>query len=201
MTEITQGSPEWLRLRAGKVTASKMSDVMAKGQGVTREKYKCKLAAERLTGKPIEGDFTTPAMKRGTELESEARELYSFQNDVDVIEVAIVPHQSIANALCSPDGLVGDGLIEIKCPDLSTHVGYLLERKIPRNYQLQMLWQMACTGRQYCDWVSYCPDLPPRQRLLVIRFMRDEDQISALEKAVIQFDMEVEDLVNKLRNL
>lgn len=196
---IQQGSLEWLALRAGKVSASRLSDVMAKGQGVTRDKYKCKLAAERLTGKPIETEFTNPAMKRGTELEPEARDLYSLLYDVDVAEVAIVPHPTIANALCSPDGMVDkDGLVEIKCPDLSTHIGYLLDRKIPRNYHLQMMWQMACTGMAWCDWVSYCPELPPKLKMLCIRLHRDEGEIKVLEQAVIQFDKEVEGLCEKL---
>jgi putative phage-type endonuclease len=199
---VIQGSGAWLAARAGMITASRMADMMAKGQGIVRDKYKCQLAAERLTGIPIANGFITPAMKRGTELEPEARYLYCIQNAADVVEVPFVKHPTIENALASPDGLIGgDGLIEIKCPDLSTHIGYLLDRKVPNGYLLQMMWQMACTGRAYCDFASYCPDLLPRLRLLVIRVDRDDGQIMALENAAIQFNEEIEALVTKLKEI
>lgn len=199
ITDIEQGTDDWLLLRNGKITSSKISDIMAKGDGKTRDKYRIQLAIERITGKPAGNTFKSAAMKRGNEHEPLAREHYEFVNDVDVQQVAFVLHQTLSNAGASPDGLVGDdGLLEIKCPDQSTHIEYLLSKKVPGKYLLQIQWQLACTKRLWCDFMTYSHDLPIHLRAMAIRVHRDEQKINELERAAIQFDNEIETLIKQL---
>jgi len=190
MTEIVQGSPEWHALRIGKVTASRVSDVIAKtktGWGASRANYMAELIAERLTGEPAE-KFTNAAMAWGTEKEPDARAAYEFFRDAQVSEIAFVDHPVIGMTGASPDGLVGDhGLVEIKCPNTATHLDTLLTQAIPSKYVTQMLWQMACTGRQWCDFVSYDPRLPETMSLFVKRVDRDDREIADLEAKVAEF--------------
>jgi len=190
MSEIIQGSPEWHALRIGKVTASRVSDVVAKtktGWGASRANYMAELIAERLTGEPAE-KFTNAAMAWGTEKEPDARAAYEFFRDAQVSEIAFVDHPVIGMTGASPDGLVGDhGLVEIKCPNTATHLDTLLTQAIPSKYVTQMLWQMACTGRQWCDFVSYDPRLPETMSLFVKRVDRDDREIADLEAKVAEF--------------
>jgi putative phage-type endonuclease len=204
MEQIVQGSPEWFAARLGKVTASRVADVIAKtktGWGASRANYMAELVAERLTG--ASGDkYSNAAMQWGTEQEPEARAAYEFRVGVDVLQVGFVPHPSLVMAGASPDGFVGDdGLVEIKCPNTATHIETLISQKIPGKYVTQMLWQMACTGRQWCDFVSYDPRLPPSMRLFVKRLERDVDQIQVLEKEVADFLAEVDTKVSQLEAL
>jgi len=199
--DAAQGSDEWLKIRSGKITASGISDMMSGGSGLTRQKYLTQLAVERMTGKSING-FKSAAMQRGTDLEPEAREAYEFDNLIDVLQSGFVDHPIIAHSGASPDGLVGDdGLVEIKCPDLHTHIGYILSAKVPTNYFLQMQWQMAVTGRQWCDFYSYNPDMPLHLKSFQVRVMRDEKLIKELEQAAVIFDAEIESLIQKLDKL
>ena len=195
MSEIIQGSPEWHALRIGKVTASRVSDVVAKtktGWGASRANYMAELIAERLTGEPAE-KFSNAAMAWGTEKEPDARAAYEFFRDAQVVEIAFIDHPSIGMTGASPDGLVGDhGLVEIKCPNTATHLDTLLTQTIPSKYVTQMLWQMACTGRQWCDFVSYDPRLPEAMSLFVKRVDRDDKLIASLEKDVAEFLAELD---------
>ncbi len=204
MVEIVQGSPEWLAIRCGKVTASRVADVVAKtktGYGASRANYMAELIAERLTGAPAER-FTNAAMAHGTATEPEAREFYEFMAGVDVKQVAFVPHPAIAMSGASPDGLVGDdGLVEIKCPNTATHIDTLLSVTGPSRYMAQMQWQMACTGRQWCDFVSYDPRLPESMRLFTSRIVRDDPLIAELSDEVTKFLAELEAKVAALRAL
>lgn len=199
---IVQGSPEWHAERLGKVTASRMADVCARtksGWGASRKNYMAELVAERLTGTRADG-FTNAAMQWGTDQEPEARIAYEFYRDAAVAEVGFVPHPSIADTGASPDGLVGDdGLVEFKCPNTATHIETLLGGTVPEKYVLQMHWQMACTGRQWCDFASYDPRLPESMRLFVQRVPRDEATIATLEKDVVEFLTELRETVAKLR--
>lgn len=203
MADVEQGSPEWLALRLGKVTASRVADVVAKtkaGWGASRANYMAQLVAERLTG-TVTPAFTNAAMQHGTETEPEARTAYEFYCDVDVVQVPFVEHPTIADTGASPDGLVGsDGLVEIKCPNTATHIETLLGGTVPAKYVTQMLWQMACTGRKFCDFVSYDPRMPESMRLFVKRVERDDEQIKALEKDVADFLSEVREKVRDLRS-
>ncbi len=205
MDEIIQGSDEWKAMRCGKVTASRVADVIAKtksGWGASRFNYAAELIAERLTGVAAEG-FTNAAMQWGTDQEPSARMAYEFMQDVTVEQIAFVVHPSIADAGASPDGLVGEsGLVEIKCPNTATHIDTLIKQEIPAKYITQMMWQMACTGRKWCDFVSYDPRLPESMQLFVKRIDRDDKLIAELESEVTIFlDTEVITKVGALRQL
>ena len=187
---MIQGSPEWFEARRGNVGASSVYKVMAKGQGKTRRSYMDELLAEKL-GCVIEG-FTNAAMERGTELEPVARSQYEIERDAMVQEAGFIMHSTIAGFGASPDGLVGDdGLIEIKCPNTVTHLATLESGTIDGKYQWQMLAQMACTGRQWCDFMSYDDRMPDDLQSVIIRFDRDEKKISQMETEVSAFVAEL----------
>lgn len=204
MDNIEQGSLEWLKLRAGKVTASRVADVIAKtktGVSASRAKYAGELVAERLTGKPAER-YSNAAMAWGTEMEPEARSAYEYNRAAKVDQVAFVLHPTIGDSGASPDGLVGeDGLVEIKCPETHTHIETLLGQAVPAKYITQMQWQMACTGRAWCDFVSYDPRLPEPMRFFCKRVMRDDTLIGELEREVVAFLNEVRGTVAQLQRI
>jgi len=202
--DCTQGTPEWLAARMGKVGASRMADLTAKtktGWSASRANYAAELVAERLTGTPAE-KFTNAAMAWGTDHEAEARELYEFLHGASVAQVGLVLHPSIEMSCASPDGLIGnDGLLEIKCPSTATHLETLLGSEIDGKYLKQMQWQMACTERAWCAFASFDPRLPPEMQLHVRRIKRDDRFIAELEKDVSIFLSEVSETVEKLRAL
>jgi putative phage-type endonuclease len=204
MSDIIQGSDEWKQLRLGKVTASRVADMVARtksGYGASRANYAAQLIAERLTGQPAES-FTNAAMQHGTDTEPEARSAYEFYQGVTVEQVAFVPHPTIPDAGCSPDGLVGDdGMVEIKCPNTATHLDTLLGQSTPSKYIDQMQFQMSCCGRQWADFVSYDPRLPEHMRLFVRRVMRDDNRIAELETEAVLFLKEVDAKIIQLENL
>jgi len=204
MSDIIQGSDEWKALRLGKVTASRVSDVVARtktGYGAGRANYMAQLIAERLTGTPAES-YTNAAMQHGTETEPEARSAYEFYQGVNVKEVAFVPHPKIDQAGCSPDGLVGDdGLVEIKCPNTATHLETLLGQAVPSKYDAQMQFQMACTDRQWCDFVSYDPRMPENMRLFIKRVARDDKRIAELESEIAAFLLEMAVKLSELNSI
>lgn len=199
--EIMQGSDAWRQMRAGKVTASRVADVVARtksGPSASRANYMAQLICERLTGTPAE-TYTNAAMIHGTETEPEARSAYEFYEGVAVEQVAFIAHPKIDHAGCSPDGLVGaDGLVEIKCPQSATHLETLLGQAVPAKYIDQMQFQMACTGRKWCDFVSYDPRMPEHMRLFVRRVPRDDARIAHLETEVAGF---LRELTTKLAEL
>ena len=198
---IEQGTQEWFAARMGKVTASRVADVVAKtktGYGASRANYAGQLIAERLTGVVVEG-FTNEAMRWGTENEPEARTAYQFATDCDVEQVGFIPHPTITESGASPDGLIGDlGMLEIKCPNTSTHIETLRGRKVPEKYVTQIQWQLACTGRKWCDFVSYDPRMPEEMRLFVSRVQRDDKRIEELEGEVIGFLAEIDEAIKDL---
>lgn len=201
---VQQGSDAWKQLRLGKVTASRVADIMAKtktGWGASRANYLSELVTERLTNQPYE-QFTNAAMAWGTEQEPNARSLYALVKDVDVETVGIVQHPDIDEFLASPDGLVGDdGLIEIKCPNTSTALDYLMTETIPQKYILQMTAQLMCSGRSWCDFVSYDPRLPSEMQLFVKRFHRPDDKVLSEYLDLIKvFLVEVDTAVSELRS-
>ena len=198
---MEQQSAEWFAARIGRVTASRVADVIAKpksGYSASRANYLAELVAERLSGTRAEG-FTNSAMQWGTDQEPEARLAYEFRTDEEVEEVGFFQHPVIAMSGASPDGLVSDdGLIEIKCPNTATHIETLLTGIIPGKYETQMLWQMACTGRDWCDFASFDPRLPEAMRLYVKRFYRDNERIAELEDEVRTFLFELDTTVSRL---
>jgi putative phage-type endonuclease len=198
---MDQGTEEWFTIRIGKVTASRVADVIAKtktGYSASRDNYMAQLICERLTG--LKGEsFTNAAMQHGTETEPLARAAYEALKDVLVDEVGFVPHPTIEMAGASPDGLVGDdGLLEIKCPNTATHIETLISKVVPGKYNTQMQFQMACTGRQWCDFVSFDNRLPEMFQLFVTRVPRDEVFIRLIESEIVQFIAELDDKINKL---
>ncbi len=199
---IKQGTEEWHQIRLGKVTASRVSDVMSKiksGESAGRKNYKMDLVVERLTNTPT-SSFTNAAMAWGTETEPLARMAYEVHSGNFVETVAFIQHPSIEWFGCSPDGLIGsEGNLEIKCPNTSTHIDYLLAGVPPAKYVPQMQTQMACTGRLWTDFVSYDPRLPPELQLFVVRLDRDEAYIQQIEDEVKQFLDEVKQIYSQLK--
>ena len=199
-----QGTDEWKAERVGKVTASKLIDIIDRTKSgsftAKRNAYASQLAIERISGQPY--TFTpSSSMDWGTKMEPEARNAYRETVFEEVNEVGFIPHPSIIDAGASPDGLVGDdGLVEIKCPESHTHIGYVLDGQVPEKYIPQMQWQMACTGRQWCDFVSYDSRCPEGLRLFVKRLERDDIYISTAEETVRRFLAEVDVMVEKLKN-
>ena len=197
-----QRTDSWYQDRLGKATASRMGDLMAQtktGYGASRGNYMAELLIERLTGAPTEG-YQSPAMLRGIELEPAALAHYCFDTDLSVDMVGFINHPRIQMAGCSPDGLVGsEGLVEIKCPTSKTHLGTLLTGKVDVAYIDQMQFQMACTGRSYCDFVSYDPHQHETMQLRIIRVMRDDKAIDKIELEVTQFLIDVDATVDLLR--
>ena len=195
-----QGSPEWLSERAGKVTASMVSAVLMKPETAGFRDYQAQLVAEILTGKPQGSDYTNAAMQFGTEMEPLARSAYEAETGFSVDEVGFCQHPTIERAGASPDGLVGNsGLVEIKCPKVATHLAYLIAGVVPVGYKNQMMWQMACSGRDWCDFASFRPDLPEHLQLFIIRFKRDPARIIDLETAVVAFLDSVDKMLSQLK--
>jgi putative phage-type endonuclease len=205
---IEQRTEEWFQQRLGKVTASRISDVIAKtktGVSTSRQNYLIQLVSERLTGK--KGDsFVNQAMLDGIEREGAARELYERTRGVSVTEVGFFDHPTIAMSGASPDGAVNskeegkyDGLIEIKCPIETTHTNTLMSKSVPSKYIPQMQWQLACTGAKWVDFVSYNPNFPEELQLFVARVDRDDTYIAELEAEVVKFLDEVEQTILKLK--
>lgn len=201
---FVQGSVEWLQSRCGKVTASRLADVMAKtrnGYGASRANYLAQLVAERLTGTPADS-FTNAAMQWGIETEPQARREYEFTSNVEVVEAGFILHPAIPYAGASPDGLISDdGMVEIKCPNTATHIDTLISRNVPDKYIKQMMWQMACTGRQWNDFVSFDPRMPANLQLFVKRVPRDNKLITEMEFEVIKFLADVDKTIKQLQEV
>lgn len=187
---IPHGTEAWAHARIGKVTASRIADVVARtktGWGASRDNYMADLIAERLTGVAAEG-FKSAAMQWGTDTERQARIFYELIEGATVAEGGYLDHPTIPMAGASPDGFVGDdGLVEIKCPITKTHIETLRGGRVNGAYAKQMQWQMACTGRAWCDFISFDPRMPEDLRMIVQRVPRDGAVIADLEEAVVGF--------------
>ncbi len=199
---MQQRSEEWFAARVGKVTASRVADLMARtksGYSASRQNYMAELICERLTG--VKSDrFQSAAMQWGTDVEPQARAAYAFMADVEVVEVGLCDHPSIAMFAASPDGLVGsDGLVEIKCPNTATHIDTLLSATVPGQYITQMQAQMACTGRAWCDFVSFDPRLPAELQIWIRRVPRDDAAIASIEEETVAFLAELDGRIAALR--
>ena len=204
MSEIEQGSPQWFKQRCGKATGSRIADIVAKtksGYSASRDNYMAQLICERLTGAVAES-YSSPDMERGTEQEPFARAAYEQKTNLLVDEVSFIEHPSIPMTGASPDGLVGeDGLVEIKNPRTSTHIDTMLADKAPSKYIIQMQWQMAVTGRKWCDFVSFDSRMPDNLQLFIKRVERDDELIKELEAEVVKFLAEVDEKVEKLKSI
>lgn len=202
MIDIEQGTQEWKQIRCGKVTASRIADLMARtksGPSASRANYLAELLIERLTGVPTDG-YTNAAMQRGTDLEPSAREAYELSREMWVSEIGFVVHPRIKDSGASPDGLCGsDGLVEIKCMGGTNHLDVLLRGEIPDKYIKQMLWQMACCEREWCDFAAFHPGFPSDMQLFVKRVPRDDALIAEIEHEVSAFLAELESKVAQLQ--
>ena len=199
---MDQRTDEWFAARLGKVTASRVADVIAKtktGPSASRENYATQLVLERLTNKQAES-YTNSAMQWGTETEPMARQAYELKRGLFVNETGFVDHPTIEMCGASPDGLVGaDGLIEIKCPNSATHMETILNQKVPAKYIPQMMWQMSCTGRNWCDFVSFDPRFPENLQIFIERVTYDPTYVRMLELEITQFLDEITKKVEILR--
>lgn len=204
MSAIVQGSPEWFSARLGKVTASRVSDLLAKtksGYSTSRENYAIELALERITGARSEG-FSNAAMAWGVEQEPLARAAYEATTGAMVEEVGLIDHPCIPMCAASPDGLIeSDGMLEIKNPNSATHFRTLLSKRADPKYLNQIFWQLACSGRKWVDFVSYDSRMPEHAKLFVCRVHRDDALIAAMESEVIVFLGEVTAMVEQLNNM
>lgn len=195
---IEQGTPEWLDLRKGKVTASRVADILAttkSGPSASRQNYLIELALQRVTG-VVEPSYVNEAMQWGIDNEVLARVAYEVKTGNFVDQVPFIDHPSIDNFGCSPDGLIGvEGLCEIKCPNSATHWSYIKANEPPNKYYIQMQAQMACTQSKWCDFVSFDPRMPERSQLFIVRVLRDQNFIDEMEQAVKKFLSEVHEEV------
>jgi len=201
---VEQGSPEWFQMRLGKVTASRVADILAKtktGPSASRQNYLIELAIQRTTG-IIQESYSNSAMEWGTQTEPQARVAYEVATNNFVDKVAFIDHPSIKWFGCSPDGLVSDrGLLEIKCPNSATHWEYFKSKKPPQKYFIQMQAQIAVTNKDWCDFVSFDPRMPDRSQLLIVRIDRDEAFIAEMEAEIKKFLDEVEVEVNLMKGM
>ena len=201
---MEQRTDNWFTARLGKVTASRVADVIAKtkaGYSASRDNYATQLVLELLTGNVAES-YSNAAMQWGTDTEPLARSAYEHKRGLFVDEVGFIQHPKIHQSGASPDGLVSDdGLVEIKCPIQATHLETMLSQKIPQKYIPQMQWQMACTDRSWCDFVSFDPRFPEHLQLFVGRLERNDEYIAMLEEEVSKFLAEVNQKVEILRGL
>lgn len=199
---MKQRTDEWFQARLGKLTASRVADATARtrsGWGASRANYMAELVAERLTGAPAER-YINAAMQWGIDTEPAARDAYEFFSDNAVELVGFVDHPKIAMTGASPDGLVGDdGLVEIKCPNTATHIETLLGSKLDRKYVVQIQWQLECTGRQWCDFVSFDPRMPESMQFYRQRVERDDGLLKELREDVQTFLKELDSKVYMLR--
>ena len=196
--EVEQGSDSWLELRKGKVTASRVADVLAKtktGVSASRANYMIELALQRVTG-VIEPSFMNDAMQHGKDNEQTARTAFEVAHNVFVDQVAFVDHPTIKDFGCSPDGLINaDGIVEIKNPNSSTHWATIKANEIPNKYYIQMMAQLSCTGREWNDYVSFDSRFPDRSQLFVKRLHRDDKYIAEMESEIVKFLDEVNEEV------
>jgi len=201
---MDQRTPEWFAARLGKVTASRISDIIGKtqsGYSASRANYMALLICERLTGAAAES-YSNAAMQHGTDTEPMALSAYEAAQGVLVQAEGFVTHPSIEQSGASPDALVGDsGLLEIKCPNTATHLDTLLAKKMPSKHRPQVQWQMACTGRHWCDFLSYDPRLPERLQMFVVREVYDPVYVAGLETEVVKFLGEMESKIKELEKL
>jgi putative phage-type endonuclease len=203
--ELIQGSEDWFKVRMGKITASKLSDLMKKtkyGESTYKTRLRMELAIERITGKSASPNFMNQAMYDGVEREPDCRKLFEAVTQKEVALCGSFDHPTIPNTSASPDGLLRgeNAILEIKCPTHITHAKNLLSKTMDARYQHQVQWQIQCTESDYGYFCSYHPDFPPDLRIKIVKVEKDDELIAEIEKAVREFDIEVEGLINDIKN-
>ena len=202
--ELIQGSPEWFKARLGKISGSRLGDVMRKtkwGESTYKERLRIELAIERITGKSASNIVMNQAMRDGVEREPDARTLFEAITGKEVKEVGSFDHPTIPNTSSSPDGLIRgeNAVLEIKCPMASTHAKNLMADTMPKNYVYQVQWEIACTESDYAYFASYHPDFPKELRLKWVRVEKDDSVIKSLSEEIRDFDVSIEDMVVKIK--
>jgi len=205
MIDCEQGSPEWIACRLGKVTSSRVGDIMSKGKSgapsASRKNYMFQLLLERLTGEMAE-HYVSAEMQRGIDKENDAAIAYEINTYSIVDKCGFFESPSGLMEGSSPDRLVGEnGLIEIKNPNTSTHIETIISGEIKKDYIYQMQHQMYCAERDWCDFVSYDDRCPANLRLFVKRVDRDDLMIAEICGEVKLFLKELDDLEKKVREL
>jgi putative phage-type endonuclease len=200
---MQQGGEEWRLARCGHITASRLHAATAKGARggylSTRQDVIWQVIEERLTGIPAEV-FQTYAMRWGTETEPAAIAAAELICGFSVEPAGYVQHSSIPMTGASPDGLIGqDGLIEVKCPTTKTHLQTLLNGRVPEQYRPQMQWQLACTGRDWVQFVSFDPRLPVEYQLFLDIERRDEEVIAMLSIEIELLESEIKNLMEQIK--
>lgn len=200
-----QGTQAWRDARSGKITASRIGDVLTKARKGSKESsvranYRAQIVAEVLTGKAIEDQYQSWDMKRGIELEPIARAEYEIRQSVVVDTVGFVPHPTIPRSGASPDGLIGkDGLVQFKCVKMAKHLEWLQAKIVPVEHRPQMYFEMACfPQRQWSDFVSFEPNLPAQHQLFISRLKRDEVAIAEIEEEVRKLNFEIDEIIASL---
>ena len=201
--ELIQGSEEWFASRVGKITASRLGDIMKKtryGESTYKAKVRLELAIERITGKSASSVVMNQAMRDGVEREPDARKLFEAVTGKEVAEVGSFDHPTIVNTSASPDGLIRgeNACLEIKCPLATTHAKNLMSDTMPKNYIYQVQHQIQCTESDFAYFASYHPDFPKDLRLKIVKVERDDSLLESLNAAIRQFDIEIEDLIIKI---
>ena len=202
--ELIQGSEEWHAVRLGKITASRLGDLMKKtkyGESTYKTRLRMELAIERITGKPASNVVMNKAMYDGVEREPDARTLFEAVTGKEVALCGSFDHPTVVNTAASPDGLLRgeNAILEIKCPTHVTHAKNLMAETMPSNYVYQVQWQIACTESTHGYFASYHPDFPKELRLKWVKVERDDEVISKITEAVKQFDIEIESLINDIK--
>lgn len=206
-----QGTQAWFDARNGRVTASRVKDVMgylkqtkAEAEaGIRRESqkradYRTELIAETMRGEAIP-HYVSDAMRWGQEQELLAATEYELQSPLDVSSVGFVYHPAIDRAGASPDRLVGpNGLLEIKCPETTTHLEWAEAGVVPVEHRAQMLFQMQCCERDWCDFMSFDSRIGKRYQKFIVRLHADEEQMEAIDDEVIRFLAEVDQQMVRL---
>ena len=202
--ELIQGSEAWFSARLGVITASRLADIMKKtkyNESTYKTRLRFQLAIERVSGKSASDTVMNKAMYDGVEREPDARKLFEAITGKEVALCGSFDHPDVVNTSASPDGLIRgeDAVLELKCPTHVTHAKNLLSETMPKNYEYQVQWQIACTESEYAYFASYHPDFPKELRLKWVKVLRDNIMILDLEDAVKKFDVEVEELILKLK--
>lgn len=195
--ECEQGSPDWHAVRCGVPSASSFDKIVTtKGErSKQRQKYLYQLAGERVSGQARE-TFQSVAMQRGVVMEAEARDVYQFISGNAVDQVGFCLADGYHAFGCSPDGLIGQsGGLEIKCPEVHTHVEYLLIGQLPTEYFQQVQGSLFVTGRAWWDFCSYYPGLRP----LIVRVHPDKAFHDRLHAELVEFCIELEETINKIK--
>jgi len=202
--ELIQGSDEWFAARVGKITASRLGDIMRKtkwGEATYKAKVRLELAIERITGKSASSVVMNQAMRDGVDREPDARKLFEAITGKEVALCGSFDHPDIVNTSASPDGLLRDenAVLELKCPTHVTHAKNLMSDKMPKNYEYQVQWQIACTESDFAYFASYHPDFGKDLRLKYVKVERDDEVIKSLEEEIRAFDISIEDLIIKIQ--